>query len=137
MRFLTHLISICLIAQILSGCATRIKYIPLETVKTEYIDRYSRDSIMIRDSIYINRYQRNDTITIYEYRDRILYRDVLRMDSIIRVDSIPYPVRVEIDKIIYKRKWYDTIQLYLLWALVAGLGVFSVFNWIKSKIKLI
>lgn len=90
-------IFVCLLLSLLTGCKT-VQYIPVETVRTDttYITKQQRDSIIIRDSIYVHEYQRGDTI----YRDRIQYRDRWRdrwrTDTIYRsrTDSIavPYPV---------------------------------------------
>ena len=90
-------ILVCLLLSLLTGCKT-VKYIPVETVRTDtaYITKQQRDSIIIRDSIYVHEYQRGDTI----YRDRIQFRDRWRdrwrTDTIYRshTDSIavPYPV---------------------------------------------
>ena len=90
-------ILVCLLLSLLTGCKT-VQYIPVETVRTDtaYITKQQRDSIIIRDSIYVHEYQRGDTI----YRDRIQFRDRWRdrwrTDTIYRsrTDSIavPYPV---------------------------------------------
>lgn len=90
-------ILVCLLLSLLTGCKT-VKYIPVETVRTDtaYITKQQRDSVVIRDSIYVHEYQRGDTI----YHDRIQYRDRWRdrwrTDTIYRsrTDSIavPYPV---------------------------------------------
>lgn len=59
---------------------------------TEYIDRHHYDSIYIDNYVYVDR--GSDTITItktnIEYRYKILVDSV----EVLRVDSIPYEVRV-------------------------------------------
>ena len=123
MKNITYLILIIVFAQILSSCATKIQYVPLVETKIEYIDKYHRDSIYLRDSIFINQYRDNDTVRIYEYRNNYIYRDVVRIDSIIQVDSIPFPVEIQVDKIIYKRTFFDTLQIYALYLLIPILGI--------------
>lgn len=96
-------IMICVIICILSGCKST-KYIPLETVRTDsiYVDRYQRDSIYQRDSVFVNRWIAGDTI----YQDKVVwkyvYRDKVKYDTvaILRSDTInvPYPVECKLSK---------------------------------------
>lgn len=88
---------------LLAGCKS-VKYIPVETVRTDsvYVDRYLRDSIYQRDSVYINRWTAGDTI----YQDKIVYkyvyRDKVKYDTvaILRSDTVrvPFPVDRELSK---------------------------------------
>lgn len=94
---------ICVIISILSGCKST-KYIPLETVKTDsiYVDRYQRDSIYQRDSVFVNRWIAGDTV----YQDKVVwkyvYRDKVKYDTvaILRSDTInvSYPVECKLSK---------------------------------------
>jgi hypothetical protein len=105
--------AICFVLMIiiLSACST-LKYIPVIETKTEYTDRFYRDSIYIRDSFYIKETNSNDTVWITEYRDRYIYKYINKIDSFILTDSIPYPVTIYADKIIYKRSFWDTVQIW-------------------------
>jgi len=92
------------------SCITT-KFVPIETIKyeKEYVNQYHRDSIFVKDSVLI--YSKNDTVYLnkylYEYRN-IFIKDTI---SIIKVDSIPYPVEVIKDRIIYKIRWYENIAI--------------------------
>ena len=89
-----------MILGLLTSCKT--KYVTVPEYHTEYVYRTDsiqlRDSIYMQDSIYI--IKSGDTVTTYKikyvYRDR--YRDVVKVDSFIKTDSIrvPYPVEKEI-----------------------------------------
>lgn len=93
----------CLMLSLLSGCKS-VQYVPVETVRTDsvYVDRFQRDSIYQRDSVYINRWTAGDTI----YQDKIvykyIYRDKVKYDtvSILRSDTVrvPFPVDRELSK---------------------------------------
>lgn len=93
----------CIIITIMFGCKS-VKYIPVETVRTDsvYVDRYLRDSIYQRDSVFINRWTAGDTI----YQDKVVwkyvYRDKVKYDTvaILRSDTvrIPFPVDRELSK---------------------------------------
>lgn len=68
------------------------RYVPVETIKTEYRDNYLRDSIVRYDSVFVG--QKADTIIFERYR--YLYKDRLVRDSIFINDTIrvPYPLEI-------------------------------------------
>ena len=88
---------------LLTGCAGT-KYVPVETVRTEYIYRtdtfMQKDSIIMHDSVYIH--SKGDTVLVEKwhtrYKDRAVTKTVV--DSFIRTDSvqIPYPVEKKLTK---------------------------------------
>lgn len=88
---------ICTLISLLSGCKS-VQYVPVETVRTDsvYIDRFQRDSIYQRDSLFVNRWTAGDTV----YQDKVVwkyvYRDKVKYDTvaILRSDTVqvPYPV---------------------------------------------
>lgn len=77
----------------LAGCSS-VKYVPVETVRTEiqYKDRLQRDSIHVKDSVFM--FIKGDTV----FRDRwhMVYKDKVVRDTsyVYKTDSIqvPYPV---------------------------------------------
>lgn len=94
---LLYLIIPYIILSSLAGCKS-VQYVPMETVRTDsiYVDRYQRDSIYQRDSVFVNRWIAGDTI----YQDKVVwkyvYRDKIKYDTvaILRSDTlrVPYPV---------------------------------------------
>lgn len=76
------------------GCKT--KYVSVPEYHTEYIAKSDTlaklDSVYLRDSVYI--YHSGDTVVINRvaYRDRYHNIYKVRLDTVIRRDSIPYPV---------------------------------------------
>lgn len=94
---LLYLIIPYIILSSLAGCKS-VQYVPVETVRTDsiYVDRYQRDSIYQRDSVFVNRWIAGDTI----YQDKVVwkyvYRDKVKYDTvaILRSDTlrVPYPV---------------------------------------------
>lgn len=95
MKTLAFILILCLVS-VLSGCK-RIEYVqvPVETVRTDtaYVSKVDRDSIYLRDSIYVM--EKGDTVTVWKFR--YLYRDKTVRDTIFRsrTDSIQVPVVVE------------------------------------------
>lgn len=87
-------IYLLLLSAVLSSCRS-IKYVPMESVKTEYktrdMTRY--DSIYQKDSIYM--FLKSDTV----YRTEVKYRykclTVNRNDTVLKTDSILTPYLVE------------------------------------------
>jgi hypothetical protein len=79
-----------LVVFLLTGCKTETVLVPVEKVKIEYRDRLRIDSVYNRDTVNI--YERGDTV----YLQTIKWRERFKFDtvSVVRVDSIPYPVEV-------------------------------------------
>lgn len=77
-----------------------VKYVPIDTIKTDsiYINQVQRDSIYRLDSIYIR--DKGDTVWVEKYK--YLFVDKLRHDTLYlnRTDSIrvPYPVEKELTR---------------------------------------
>ena len=112
---------------ILSGCTKQV-YIPVESVRTEYRDLHTRDSIYLRDSVFM--LQKGDTVLIEKYR--YLYKDKLIRDSVYINDTICIPYPVEKIVSVNKQKWYQETLMYIglvtLLALIGYLG----FNKIRK-----
>ena len=108
----------CAIALLFCACST-IQYVPVETVKTEYRDKYLRDSVYFRDSIFVK--EKGDTLIMEKYS--YLYRDKIVRDSIFKTDTIRVPYPVEVVKKI--KKPLSSWQNFQVWcgriALVAVL----------------
>ena len=128
-----HVVIMIISLLFLTGCKS-IQYVPVEKVRTEYVNTtdtlVERDSIWCYDSIYVEK--DGDTITIY--KTKILYKDkwrdrVLR-DSVIRVDSIQVPYPVEKELTWWEKKKIEFGELAMV--VMAGLLCFVV---IKSKLK--
>ena len=85
----------------LTGCRS-VKYIPV----TEYRDRYvsKTDSFIKTDSVYLHDsvtvFEKGDTVYISKtrFKDRLKYIYNAKTDTIAVHDSIPYPVKVEVEK---------------------------------------
>lgn len=83
-----------LLATLLAVACKNIEYVPVETVRTEYVDkvRELHDTLLVNDkeTVYVN----GDTVRVARYVDRykiVHQRDTLcveRCDTI----SVPYPV---------------------------------------------
>ena len=85
----------------LTGCRS-VRYVPV----TEYMDRYvsNTDSFIKTDSVYLHDsvtvFAKGDTVYISKtrFKDRLKYIYHTKTDTVAVHDSIPYPVKVEVEK---------------------------------------
>jgi hypothetical protein len=87
-----------LLLLVLAGCKTT-KYVPVETVRTDtcYITKHQRDSIMLRDSIYVKEVTKGDTVYVNVDKWHMQYIEKQLHDTlyIATHDTIPDPYPVE------------------------------------------
>ena len=87
------------IAICLTSCRS-IKYVPVETVKTEYKTRDSIrfDSIYEHDSIFL--FVNGDTVYKEKYLYKYRYLTINKTDTVMKTDSvqIPYPVEKQLTR---------------------------------------
>ena len=97
------------------ACGT-IKYVPIESTRTEYKHTITTDSVFLRDSIFVK--EKGDTLILERYR--YFYRDRVLRDSVIVKDTIRVPYPVEVVKEVKKplsswqnfQIWYGRIALF-------------------------
>lgn len=99
MPWLASLILGLLIVAALCGCKTT-KYVPVETVRTEYQDQVKE--IHTTDSVTDTRFVYIKGDTVIDYRDRVKWRERFVHDSVFieKTDTIriPYPVERELTR---------------------------------------
>ena len=97
---------------------TKVVEIPVETIKTEYIEQIKYDSIYHKDSIYIM--QKGDTI--YNNKVQYLYKYKYLRDTINITDTIPKIVTVKDTQYIN--------QLYTWQKILIVIGIGFILYWI-------
>ena len=103
---------------IISCTTTKIIEVPVETIKTEYIEQVKYDSIYSKDSIYI--IQKGDTI--YNNKVQYLYKYKYLRDTINITDTIPKIVTVKDTQYIN--------QLYTWQKILIVIGIGFILYWI-------
>ena len=103
---------------IVSCTTTKIVEVPVETIKTEYIEQVKYDSIYSKDSIYIM--QKGDTI--YNNKVQYLYKYKYLRDTINITDTIP--------KIVTIKDTQYVNQLYTWQKLLIVIGIGFILYWI-------
>lgn len=117
---------IALTAFLLAGCVST-KYVPVETVRTEYITKsdtfIKHDSILHKDSVFV--YMKGDTVWLEKWHTRYIERlqKQIVTDTLIRCDtiSVPYPVEKELtffQKVAINGFAYITIALLVLFIIL-------------------
>ena len=103
---------------IISCTTTKVVEVPVETIKTEYIEQVKYDSIYSKDSIYI--IQKGDTI--YNNKVQYLYKYKYLRDTINITDTIPKIVTVKDTQYIN--------QLYAWQKILIVIGIGFILYWI-------
>ena len=100
MKRLLYILTIFLMSGICFTSCRNIKYVPVETVKTEYKTRDSirYDSIYEHDSIFL--FVKGDTVYKEKYRYKYRYLTINKTDTVMLTDSvqIPYPVEKQLTR---------------------------------------
>ena len=103
---------------VISCTTTKIVEVPIETVKTEYIEQVKYDSIYSKDSIYIM--QKGDTI--YNNKIQYLYKYKYLRDTINITDTIP--------KIVTIKDVQYINQLYTWQKILIVIGIGVILYWV-------
>ena len=103
---------------IISCTSTKTIEVPIETIKTEYIEQVKYDSIYSKDSIYIM--QKGDTI--YNNKVQYLYKYKYLKDTINIIDTIPKMITIKDTQYIN--------QLYTWQKVLIIVGIGFVLYWI-------
>ena len=119
-RIILKILFFLLFLTIVISCKTTTKVveIPVETIKTEYIEQIKYDSIYSKDSIYI--IQKGDTI--YNNKVQYLYKYKYLRDTINITDTIP--------KIVTVKDTQYVNQLYTWQKLLIVIGIGFILYWI-------
>lgn len=98
MKSLLYIILLTL-AIFITSCRS-IRYVPVETVRTEYKTRDSIriDSIYQQDSIFL--FLKGDTVYKEKYRYKYRYLTINKTDTVMMTDSVqvPYPVEKQLSR---------------------------------------
>lgn len=116
----------------MSSC-TQTKYVEktVEVVRVDtlYQVKIKRDSVHLRDSVYLNVYTKGDTVYQNKYRERVQYIDKLKVDTVYKskVDTI-YKSVIEEKTVQKSGIWiFDLVKLIVaIFLMLSG-----VYLWMK------
>lgn len=127
-------LAVLIVISLLCGCKT-VRYVPVETVRTDSVavERLVRDSVCVRDSVWVNRWTAGDTVFVDRVSVKWRYRDRWRRDTlrILRYDTVETPVPVE-----RELGWWELARLKMFWPLVVVVVVLVIAVWwlVKRKV---
>ena len=119
-RYLVAIISILIYLYIMFsfiGCTTT-KYVPIESVRTEYINKVEKDTVIINNDRLVK--EKGDTI--YIVNTKYVYKTKNKIDTILRIDTIPIIQEVEVIKEVNKLKDWQVVLMVLGGGMVAVIG---------------
>lgn len=122
MRFLLYIV----VGVLAVSCRTT-EYVPVpyEVKSTEYVNREVRDSIYMHDSIYLA--VKGDTVLLEKWHTR--YVGKVRVDTLIKCDSVPVPYEVVKEKIRNELNWWQKVVQgagYVSLGFIAGFIIYRV-----------
>lgn len=120
------LIIVFLALVFLTSCK-QTQYVPVESVRTEYINKYLRDSVVHYDSVFVK--ERGDSVWLERYK--YIYKDHYRTDTVIQTDSIRVPYPVKGDPIPYVTS-FQSFQMWCGRILLASLLLYFGYKGLKK-----
>ena len=97
---------------------TTTKYVPIESVRTEYINKVEKDTVIINNDRLIK--EKGDTI--YVVNTKYVYKTKNKIDTILRIDTIPIIQEVEVIREVNRLKDWQIILMILGGGMVAVIG---------------
>lgn len=117
---------VLLLVLICSCTTTKYVEVPVEKIRTEYIDKIKYDSIYSQDSIYIR--EKGDTIFKDSYK--YLYKYKYIKDTLNTTDTITVTKPIEIEKEVNKLYAWQVL-LMILGGVAIALGGYKLIKFIK------
>lgn len=125
------LLALVVVGTLLTGCKTT-KYVPVETVKTEYrdreVERLSTDTVTDTRFIFV----KGDTVVDYRERTKTRIVEVRDTATVVKTDSVavPYPVERKLTR------WERTKMDYGGWAIGAVMAIIAAaVVWLRLRQK--
>ena len=123
-----------IISMMLMSCRTitKIQEVPVETIKTQYVDKIQYDSIYQKDSIIIA--QKGDTV--YQTKTKYLYKYKYLKDTVNITDTIPKIVKTTevqyINQLTSWQKWFIGIGIVSILLIIIGIA-YRIIKWLKAR----
>lgn len=106
---------------------TKIIEVPIEKIKTEYVDRQIIDTFVKTDSTII--IDKGDTVFLEKYK--YLYRYINKTDTLIKIDTLTKTVTVEVTKEVNKLKNWQ-MGLMILGGIALAFSGYKLIKIIKT-----
>lgn len=119
---------------LLTGCGTKYVVVPEYHVRDSVVLRWQRDSVYLRDSVYVSLLSHGDTVYVTKCVTKYAYKDRVRTDTVIveRRDSVPCIVERTQTEWKWRTRWYDKVcRRFTVAVLLCGVG--GVAAWLVRK----
>lgn len=120
-----------------ASCKTRYIAVPEYHVRDSVVMRCVKDSVLLRDSVFVNSYVKGDTVFVDKVKQTYVYKDRVRTDTVAvaRRDSVPCVVEKKAAEYKYRERWYDGLcRRFTLAVLIAAVAI-TVAWLVKKKLK--
>lgn len=134
--WIAYFLTLAILLLLLVSCK-RVEYVTVDKVveKTDTFKqvKIQRDSIHVKDSVFLTEYVKGDTIFRIKEKWYAEYIDRWHTDTIYKskTDSVvvpqPYPVEVKVPR---EKKWWESALEWIGLITLFGCGI-----WIASKLK--
>lgn len=116
-------IALCVVADILVGCTPQKEVVVERHTDTLLVKQLHRDSIYLKDSVYVREYARGCTIFVDKAKMQIAYRDKLVHDTIVQTKT---QTQTQTKVVVEKPTLWDKLKQMCFGALVmAGVGILA------------
>lgn len=92
-----------LLVLFISCKTTKVITVPVDRISTEYITK--TDSVYVHDSVWSFIKETADTVFITNYKYK--YKEVVRVDTLMKTDTIPVVTTVEVPVTVNKVYWWQ------------------------------
>lgn len=114
-----RLVFVLLLTALCVGCSPRI--VERIRVERDTLTVHHRDSLFLKDSVYIREYLKGDTVFIEKYKDRYIFRDRWRDSVQVREVHDTTAVEVKVEKSL---SWAQKAKIGLFpWLLLTVIGL--------------
>ena len=127
MNNMRKLLVIIFLFLFISCGTTKIIEVPVEKIKTEYVDRQIIDTFVKTDSTIV--IDKGDTVFLEKYK--YLYRYINKTDTFIKIDTLTKTITVEVTKEINKLKNWQ-MGLMILGGIALAFGGYKLIKVIKT-----
>lgn len=126
---------VALVTAMLCSCRTIHEVKEVTKHDTLIVNNTKRDSIVLRDSIYVETMSKGDTIILYKYKERVQYIDRYLHDSIYvsKVDTCYIERKEKEEPTLAQRTKQFVGGLFI--AAIATLAAFFGIRWLMMKMK--
>lgn len=107
----------CGLITLMVGCGTKTVVVPETHWRDSVVVRLQRDSVFVRDSVWVDRWTHGDTVHVDKVRTRYLYRDRLLRDTVLVARRDTVSVVREVERPL---RWHDRAARWLAAAFVGA-----------------